>query len=381
MTKSRHRTLGVAVAVCATTIAIAPAASAASGHSAAVKWHRTLTNEVLAPFQIALSKGKVYVADGFTNSVSMVGSGGKLTPIAAGIQAPGADVAGLDVANDGSIAYTTSVADPVTMEHTAAQLVIKKPGKADKVVDLAAYEANANPDRATTYGLPPGSDCQAGRDWLGQVTGGPATYTGLVDSHPYAVASLGQGAWAVADAGGNDIVKVAADGSVSTIAVLPAQNTAITQGLLDGMMAPPEASCLVGLDYGFEAVPTDVELGSDGKLWVSTLPGGPEDPSLGARGSVYTVNQRSHSSTRVATGFLGATNVAPTIYGTAFVTELFAGKVSRITQRGTVETFAEVDQPLAVEVNGDGVYVATLAAIDSTTGQIMAPGSIIKYAR
>ncbi len=41
------------------------------------------------------------------------------------------------------------------------------------------------------------------------------------DSHPYAVASLGDGSWAVADAGGNDILKVDSRGHVSVIAVLP----------------------------------------------------------------------------------------------------------------------------------------------------------------
>ncbi|MDQ2782180.1 ScyD/ScyE family protein [Lapillicoccus sp.] len=379
MTTSRHRILGVAVAACATTLAIAPAASAASGHpGATTKWHRTLTNEVLAPFQIAVSKGKVYVADGFTGTVSRV-DGNHLTPLAHGL--PGGDVAGLDVADDGSWAYTTSVADPVTNIHTAAQLVIKKPGKADKIVDLAAYEASANPDGSTAYGLAPGTDCQAGRDWLAMASGSPASYTGVVDSHPYAVASLGHGAWAVADAGGNDIVKVTADGTVSTIAVLPAQKTAITPGLLGALGAPPSASCLVGKVFGFEAVPTDVEQGPDGKLWVSTLPGGPEDPSLGARGSVYAVGPYTGGAKLVATGFLGATNVAPSDYGTAFVTELFGGKVDKITQSGKVTTFATIDAPLAVEVQGDGVYVATLAAIDNSTGQVLAPGSIVKYKR
>ena len=117
----------------------------------------------------------------------------------------------------------------------------------------------------------------------------------------------GDGAWAVADAGGNDILRVDRRGQVSTIAVLPRQPVTLTAEQVAGMGAP---ACLAGATYAFEPVPTDVERGEHGKLWVSTLPGGPEDPSLGARGSVYTVNPWKHSTQRVATGFLGATDLA-----------------------------------------------------------------------
>ena len=49
-------------------------------------------------------------------------------------------------------------------------------------------------------------------------------------------------------------------------------------------------ACVAGHEYAFEPVPTDVELGPDGWLYVSSLPGGPEDPSLGARGAVFRVS-------------------------------------------------------------------------------------------
>ena len=49
-------------------------------------------------------------------------------------------------------------------------------------------------------------------------------------------------------------------------------------------------ACVVGEEYAFEPVPTDVEFGPDGWLYVSSLPGGPEDASLGARGAVFRVN-------------------------------------------------------------------------------------------
>ena len=48
--------------------------------------------------------------------------------------------------------------------------------------------------------------------------------------------------------------------------------------------------CTVGKKFALEAVPTDIEVGPDGKLYVTSLPGGPEDGSLGVNGRVLRVN-------------------------------------------------------------------------------------------
>ena len=78
------------------------------------------------------------------------------------------------------------------------------------------------------------------------------------------------------------------DGEIKIVAVLPADPG---QG---SPPRPPTRSGLpalrVGLYYWFEPVPTDVEIGPDGWLYVCSLPGGPEDGSLGAQGRVYKVN-------------------------------------------------------------------------------------------
>ncbi|HEV7653821.1 MAG TPA: hypothetical protein VGP36_03665 [Mycobacteriales bacterium] len=70
------------------------------------------------------------------------------------------------------------------------------------------------------------------------------------------------------------------------------------------------------------------------KLVVSLLPGGPEDPSLGARGSVVSVNPRNGNATRLATGIAGATDIALGDHGRIFVSQLFAGQ-SRSSRRGS----------------------------------------------
>jgi len=107
-------------------------------------------------------------------------------------------------------------------------------------------------------------------------------------------------------------------------------------------------------------------------LYVSTLPGGPEDPSAGARGSVYTANPSTGASTRLATGFAGATNLAVTADGTVYVAELFGGKISQVNRRGEVSTFKSLDGPLAVETQGAFVYAATAGAfLPSGTGSVL----------
>lgn len=367
-----HRLALAAVATGTLAFAVAPTASAHPGSDPRPKhqWMRTLTEQVIAPFQVAVNRGEVYVADGATSTVSKL-TNGSLTTLAKG-PTPG-DVAGLAVVGGGkAIAYTTT--DYTTGKAT---LTIENRDTADVVVDLSAYEKSKNPDGGVTYGLGPGAS-QCAKDAVEKLTGGPATYTGIVESHPYAVASLGKGAWAVADAGGNDVLRVDARGNISTIAVLPAQPLTITAEMATAMGAP---DCLVGQTYTFEPVPTDVEVGHHGELWVTTLPGGPEGPSLGARGSLYTVQIGDGSAQRVATGFLGATNVAVTQDHTAYVTELFGGKISMVSNTGVVSTFAAITSPLSVEVAGGFLYVGTMAPMDPQTGRPSGHGSVVELRR
>ena len=124
-------------------------------------------------------------------------------------------------------------------------------------------------------------------------------------------------------------------------------------------------------------MPTDVEVGPNGTFWVSTLPGGPEDPSVGARGSVYLVNPATGSSSRLATGFAAATNIGVAEDGTTYVAELFGGKISKVTRNGAVSTFTTVGTPLSVEIHGAFVYAATVRHLRSRpTG-----GSVVQYRR
>ncbi|HJQ48150.1 MAG TPA: ScyD/ScyE family protein [Amycolatopsis sp.] len=106
--------------------------------------------------------------------------------------------------------------------------------QARQVADIAGYEATANPDG------------------------------GEPDSNPNSVLAL-PGGQVVADAGGNDLLWVAANGKISTLAVFP-------DVLVD---APPFLGLPPGTKIPMQAVPTSVVRGPDGALYVGQLTGFP----------------------------------------------------------------------------------------------------------
>ena len=328
-------------------------------------WHRTISSGPVAPFQVARHRGSVYFSDGFAGTVTKITRRGER--VVARVKG---EIAGVEFAPRGNtMAFTAGTQRSNTLR-------IRRPGHRTVVGHLKSYESRVNPDAGQTYGVVAGgNDCA--NEFFAQISGGPATYQGIVDSHPYQVASLPRGAWAVADAAGNSILKVNRRGRVSTLALLPPQPMTFTQEQADALGAP---DCIVGVTYAFEPVPTDVERGPKGSLWVSTLPGGPEDPSLGARGSIYRIS-RHGDVRRVATGFLGATNLAVTPRGVAYVAELFGGQITRVARNGARRQAVAVKNPLAVEATRSHLYVGVLGDLDFETGEVLAPGRIARFPR
>ncbi|HET7306064.1 MAG TPA: ScyD/ScyE family protein [Segeticoccus sp.] len=358
------KTLTATVGVTALAVSLAPMALAAPHPT------RTLTDQVLLPSQISISHGRVYVADGGTSTLSRVLRNGKLKTLATGPQGGAGDLAGVDLSRSGrSIAYTWT-----NFAAGKSGLTVRTASDRVRTAQLFDYERLRNPDGKVRYGVPADAS-RCVKKAIAKATGGPATYKGIVDSHPYSVASLGKGRWAVAEAAGNDILTVDRWGAIRTLAVLPPQPLKITKRTAANLGLP---HCTVGVTYRFEPVPTDVEVDRHGMLWVSTLPGGPEDPSLGARGSVYKVNPHTGKATRVATGFAGATNLAVAPNGTVYVAELFGGKVS-VIRHGKVRTFQKIASPLSVEVKGWWLFVGTMAPMDENGPS--GTGSILKIRR
>jgi len=301
-----------------------------------------LNSGVVMPYSLATSRGRVYVADGATRQVSVLRNG---TLHALATAPPGSDVAGLDVSQNGRrLAYTTSNAS-----HSKTSLEILGTFGRRTTVDLAGYEAKFNPDHIKHYGVQNPSAC------VSKALGPEASYRGRVDSHPYAVASVGRH-WFVADAGGNDLLRVSRTGRISTVAVLPRQPLKITAAVVKSLHLP---ACALGVTYYFESVPTDVEVGPGGWLYVSTLAGGPEDPSLGGRSKVYRVNPRTGKVVLVGSHLLGATNIALR-NGKIYVAEFFGGRVS-VLVNGRPETYVKLPGVLSLESGRRGLLAGTSA--------------------
>ena len=220
--------------------------------------------------------------------------------------------------------------------------------------NLGAHERTVDPDHGTLYGV---SDLDEGCAAQWPVARlGPPTYEAIKDTHPYASTTAGDTTY-VADAAANAILGVDRNGVVSTVAVMPPIPLTITSRAARKYKMP---DCAIGHAYLFEAVPTDVEMGPDDMLYVTSLPGGPEDGALGANGAVFRVDPLTGSATPVVGKIAGAVDLAVAPNGDIYVAELFGSRISMIAA-GTeeVEIFRILQQPGAVEFARGFVYATT----------------------
>ena len=340
-----RRSLTAAIAVgAAGVLAVTTAAPVSAAHIS-----DPLASGLAGPLSLAVGHdGTLYVAQSFAGMLTAIDPDGTRRTLAT--VGEGGDIAGVDASRKASVWYTTTTFGETGT--VAAQLRrLASDGGDKKNADLWEYEQTVNPDGHVRYGF---SDLPDGCTDV-PVPGGATGYTGILDAHPYAVAIRPGGFRVVADAGGNSLVQVNPNRTIRTIAVLPPQPLEITaevreiiNEIIAGEGGPPLPECVVGSTYLFEGVPTDVEVGPNGQLYVTTLPGGLEDPRLGAQGSVYRVSPKSGSMKRLGTGFAGATGVAVSPDGDVYVAELFGGRISKLVDGGP-QTVAEMPLPAAVE--------------------------------
>jgi hypothetical protein len=351
-----RRSVALAVLVGTGLAAVTGVGTAAAAPATHPLHAQQLPGDFITPLQFAVSGDRIYVADGAKSALFRLG---RTSPIATG-PAPSAnpeqsgDLAGVAV-RGGKIAFTSTEAN-----HKNTYLTVLSHGKQVLKVNLGLYERRHNPDGVTTYGLTePGKASAACKAQLGKAQV-PLTYTGQKDSHPYAVTGLGDGSWLVADAGGNDIVRVESSGRISTVAVLPAQPVTLTAALAGQL----KVTACVGLTYRFEPVPTDVEV-SRGQIYATTLPGG-----AGGLGSVYKVGWYS-GVWQIATGFPAATNLAVSPWGQVYVVELGQG-IYTPGPNGPVQVLA-LKGAAAVEWANGHLFASTAPAAASEGAPSSAP--------
>jgi hypothetical protein len=352
-------------------VASSPAAAGGHGHSPrpddSIDSARRIADGLLTPLSLAVDdRGRALVSQNFLGELLRITPDGTRSTIAT---APGEELGA--VSTRGRTTYwATTGQDPATP--SAKLFAQRASGEPRQIADLRAFEAANNPDAATSYGfqgLPAECAAQFPDDF-------PATSTGVVDSHPYATYASGSRVY-VADAGANAILSVKTGRRAATpkvVAVLPPVGAVVTAEAAAAQGLP---ACAAGYTYHFDFVPTDVEKGRDGWLYVTSLPGGPEDASLGARGAVYKVNPYSGAVRRVAGGFVGAVNLALGPDGTMAVAELFGGdqgqgQVTLVKPRSSHRTVLPFTAPGAIEWTGSSrhskLYVTTDAFVPNEQG-------------
>ena len=320
---------------------------------------------------VVADSGKVYVSQAFAGILSSIDRRGRVQDVAFPPD-PNAGIAGVGMDRRGRVIFTVSGYDPATDDYIGLVQRIRRNGSIETLGDPGTYEETANPDQGNWYGFTDLSDdCAA---LVPPEVGGGYPMPGIVDSNAYALTTLKNGTKVVADAGGNDLVKIDRHGNVSTLTVFAPQPIVVPDAAAADAFGLPH--CVIGHAYGFEPVPTDVELGPDGMLYVSLLPGGPEDDSAGARGKVVRVNPRNGHVREIASGFLGAVDLAVAPDGTIYVAELFGGRVSKIVGH-KIKTVVELNEPGAIEFARGKLYVAFNAlSFDPDTGAPL--GAIVK---
>lgn len=293
-------------------------------------------------------RGDLYVAQAFAGVLTHITKAGERHDL---VSVAPAGVGAVSF-HEGTLTWAQREAEGFAV--TSSVLFRQAPDGTTTEVDLLAYEATANPDQVNTYGIQ-GLDAECAATIPADLAPFLLPYTGQVDSNPYSSLTVGTTTY-VADAGANAVFAVSADGQVSTAAVLPPTPILLTVEMAAGFGLDP---CVAGHEFWAEPVPTDVELGYDGMLYVTSLPGGAEDDSLGANGAVYRVDPATGDVELVARGFVGATNLAVSPRGTIYVTELFAGKLSAVSLSGEISTVVELVEPAAVEWAKGRLWVST----------------------
>jgi hypothetical protein len=214
-----------------------------------------------------------------------------------------------------------------------AQLAtIARNGSLDLLADLVAFEAAENP------------------------------HPSFIDSDPYGLLVDGQGI-VVADAAGNDVLRVNSDGSIDVLAVFPTRIPAANPNDI------------------VESVPTTVVRGPDGMLYVGELSG---FPYYKGEAKVWRVRP-GHEPTIFADGFTNIADIAFDHRGRLLVLEMakeglflpedtVTGRLVRVEKNGrqTDLVTTGLENPGGIAVAGrDTFYVTNRTTSTGNVGQLL----------
>jgi hypothetical protein len=204
-----------------------------------------------------------------------------------------------------------------------------------RIADLGAHEIASNPDG------------------------------GLLDSNPYGLALAPGGGFLIADAGANDFLKVAADGTVSTLATLPPRPNPLPFG-------PPM----------FQSVPTAIAVGPDGAYYIGQLTGFPFPPGAA---NIYRFDPATSALAVAHTGFTNIGDLTFDASGNLYVLQLTTNgiasamgpgsgvliKIDRATGNRTTIVSAGLMLPSSVVSGPDGALYVTNRATSGNAGQVL----------
>ncbi|KAA1417900.1 ScyD/ScyE family protein [Nocardioides humilatus] len=342
--KSSPRKRVLALLASATALAAATATMPSSPATArAASDPEVLARHLLAPLSLAVSKYDVsFVSQNFGGPVLRVEPGHRTREVTGGA----GEVGGLSRRGRTLTYVLTGEGTP---EKAVAFVMTYKDGHSMKLGNLGRAETNRNPDGDVEYGFTDLDPTCA--DQIDQETFGPPVHNGAIESHPYASAKIG-GTTYVADAAANLVWEVSSDGNVKVLSILPPLPGEIDAGVAEEYGLP---DCTIGETVLNEPVPTDVEVGPDGMLYVTTLAG--EFPGAGA---VFSIDPSDGTTEPVVGGLFAATGLAIAKNGDIYVAMLFPNTILRFPAGSDIpEEFATINQPAALEIANGHLYATT----------------------
>lgn len=176
-----------------------------------------------------------------------------------------------------------------------------------------------------------------------------------MESHPYATAMTPDGTY-VADAAGHTTLEHGKNDKLRTVAVLLTISLVIAEEFATGSESPAST---VGETHWSR--PCRRRRGRPRRQALRQhAPGWARGRQPRRPGSVCRIGPRTGATERLATGLVSAVGLAIGNNRTVFVSELFTGRIPKMTAgASTATTFQQVLLPGAVEIRGGDLYATT----------------------